>query len=737
MRYLMLGLVGVILLAAVGYGADSGWQAFANSNYVTSIWPGGSRVMWGSRGGVVYYDRETATFGEKTLKSENGLRSSVVSAVAADAAGRTWIGTEYKGLCVLDGGTWQFHDTENFHLLSDYVLDIATYGDMAAVGTSAGMSLFKDGQFQSFFSGNDWQRSGCDSVLAVAIADEQSLVGTECGVFALRLENRTWSQLIPNKGARHIAYDGDSLFWILTYDSIYTYNGSDLRLIPRKFIEPDLVRDIGAHGASVWVITSNGPSRYDFTNKWWTRSKTGLPADLMDARRVRVAEDGTAWIGTKNGAGWYGNGSWTIVASPGPGSNYVQDICVENSGRVWFTTGYRFRGGPLGSDVGILRYTPATGGWDQLAYPTLPSNRAFACETNPADGLIWVGYWESLGGLASYNPSTDQWRSYGDSLESRVVSAIYIDPNENVVFSEYTWGLGIRTKDGDFIHYSAEDEVRCLNSRCVTAVGPGFGDAYMLGNYFVSTGENCEAEVVRLGVGGDLLSKDDDTCDVWNTTAGWPQGMATYTFALDQFGVQWLGSGGGLGAYDPAGQRWHRTNTQLGSVWDIEIDQYGDRWIACDKGLFVIKGYGLDWADFEKVDVYDSDNSPLEPVPVKALEFDADGSLWIGTAGGGIYNYVPARPEPGRHAWINVFPNPYVARQKASADGIRFSEFMQGTTLRIYTVAGDLVDEINPEDAWDTTNGAGEEVVSGVYIYAGQALDGSDFKGKLVIVRLP
>jgi hypothetical protein len=78
-----------------------------------------------------------------------------------------------------------------------------------------------------------------------------------------------------------------------------------------------------------------------------------------------------------------------------------------------------------------------------------------------------------------------------------------------------------------------------------------------------------------------------------------------------------------------------------------------------------------------------------------------------------------------------------VARQKAGGDGVRFSGFLQGTTLRIYTVAGDLVREVNPEDVWDTANAAGEQVVSGVYIYAGRAIDGSDFKGRLVIVRLP
>lgn len=737
MRYVTLGVLGIVLLVGVGLGAEPAWEVFVNSNYVTSIWPAGGRVVWGSQGGVVGYYPETRTFAEKIVKSLGGLRSSVVSAVAADGANRTWIGTAYEGLCVLDDGRWQFHNTGNFHLLSDCVLDISVHGDMAGVGTPAGLSLFRAGQFESFFNGNDWYRSGCDSVVTVATLDDRSLIGTSCGVFELRHEGRTWTELIPNKSTQRIVHDGGDLFWILTYDSIYTYDGTDIEVISKRFIEPDIIRDMGAHGASVWVATNNGPARYDFTNKWWVRARTGLSKELWDARKVRVAEDGTAWIGTRNGAGCYGDTYWTVITAPGPGSNYVQDVCMEGTDKVWFTTGYRFRGGPLGSDNGILRYRPASAEWEHLTWPDLPSNRAFACETHPADGSIWIGYWESWGGLARYDPSTSQWRSYLDSLQSGVVSAIYIDPRDNVVFSEYTWGLGMMTKEGKFLHYSKEDESPCISSRCITAVGPGFGGTYMLGNYFVSAGEECVSEVVRLDIGEDILSKRDDTCEVWTSDAGWPEGMATYDFAVDRFGTQWLGSGGGLGAYDPGSKRWYRTNAHLESVWDIEIDRYGKIWIACDKGLFVLKGYGLYWDDFEFIDVYDSENSPLEPVPVKAIEFDAEGSLWIGTAGAGIYKLVPPKPGPGQQAWIEVFPNPYVARQRTKAEGIRFSGFRQGSPLRIYTVAGDLVREIDPENAWDTKNGAGEEVVSGVYIYAGTAIDGSDFKGRLVIVRLP
>jgi ligand-binding sensor domain-containing protein len=732
MRQVIVGVALVLLTISAGLAED--WEVFLNSNNITTIWLDGRRVLWGSAGAVVAYDVDTETF-HKTVKSVGGLRSNTVTAVAADDDGRVWIGTAKNGLCVEDDGSWQFHDTRNFHLLSNDVLDISASGNMVAVGTSKGLSLFREGQFVRFFNGNDWSHTGCDSVLAVTLTAGQAMVGTSCGMFAYQLEGQTWSEVIAARSTNRIAYDGDGVFWILASDSIYTYDGTSLALVTKLGILPDLLRDIGANGSLAVVATNNGPSRYDSALKRWVRIKTGLPTELLDSRRVRVGEDGNVWMGTDDGLGLYQGSSWTITKSPGPASNYVQDICVERGGRVWFGTGYRFRGGAVGSDVGILRYDPDDGEWDQLKSPAIPSNRAYACETDPSDGSIWVGFWENAGALMRFDPATSNWTSYADSLKSRIVGALYFDQDSNLVFPEYVWGLGIRSKSGKFYHYSADDDDPCFKSRCITAVGPGPGGTYMLGNYFVSTEDPCIAEVVNLGVGEDLADKTDDLCQVWTSSAGWPQGIATYTFAVDPYGVIWLGSGGGLGAYDPWCGKWHATNVQVGSVWEVEVDSYGRLWLACDEGLFVLEGHGVEWDDFGVIQAFDSDNSILEGVPVKAIEFDADGAVWIGTGGGGIYRYAPGASVPPASTWINVYPNPYLAFEDACGKGIRFSGHQPGSVISIYTMSGQLVREIATDEAWDATNAAGEEVVSGLYLFLGKAEDGKDFKGRVVIVR--
>ena len=157
--------------------------------------------------------------------------------------------------------------------------------------------------------------------------------------------------------------------------------------------------------------------------------------------------------------------------------------------------------------------------------------------------------------------------------------------------------------------------------------------------------------------------------------------------------------------------------------------------MATSTGLYVLKGYGTRWTDFsDDYEKYDASNSPLDDSPVKALAFDADGALWIGTGGGGIFKLTLPHEESAKQ-WVDVFPNPYYAWQDTDGEGIRFLGFKPGSMVSIFTVAGDLVAEMDPTGPWHCTNTDGEDVVSGVYVYHSYAENGQEFIGKLVIVR--
>jgi hypothetical protein len=79
---------------------------------------------------------------------------------------------------------------------------------------------------------------------------------------------------------------------------------------------------------------------------------------------------------------------------------------------------------------------------------------------------------------------------------------------------------------------------------------------------------------------------------------------------------------------------------------------------------------------------------------------------------------------------VAVVPNPYRATEvwdPAAANEIHFINLPSRAKIRIYTVSGDLVAEIEHKDTvrdyerWDLKNGRGREISSGIYIYRVEA----------------
>jgi len=75
---------------------------------------------------------------------------------------------------------------------------------------------------------------------------------------------------------------------------------------------------------------------------------------------------------------------------------------------------------------------------------------------------------------------------------------------------------------------------------------------------------------------------------------------------------------------------------------------------------------------------------------------------------------------------VSVVPNPFRAHEawdQAGSNEVHFINLPVEARIRIYTVAGDLVRDLQHNDPvrdferWDLKNGAGQDVVSGIYVY--------------------
>jgi ligand-binding sensor domain-containing protein len=652
-----------------------------------------------------------------------------VTAVARSSDGALWMGTRGEGVSVRrSDGSWDWHSTTTLRLLSDHVNDIDSYGPLTVVATTGGISLFQDGEFWTFFDGTDWANSGCSEALSVALNETEILVGANCGVYSFDIDQRQWDEVLTGRSARSMDYNNTGLFWIVAEESIYTYDSADLDVIPKTFIKPDDLYVIGALDTTVWVATSGGPSRYDFSTQSWKLNTTGLPRSLWDVSSIFVSGPGPSdgvWLGTEEGMAGLVQGEWELYRSGGPAGNYVEDIEVDSEGTLWCATGTRWSGIDDAS-IGLLTFDGF--GWDQVTTPTLNSNNTYALDNHP-DGSLWVGFWG--GGLMSFDPTGGQWTSHPEVLNSPVISAVHIEPDGTIYLGEYLEGLGVVCPDGSDIHYTYDEVPSCVGSQCITAVGSA-PDGVMIGVYSAGDVEyTCPGIAIQLDIGSQCTDKGDDDCRSWGEQGGWISGFG-YAATTDVYGVGWLGTSGGLSAFDGT---WHKVSSQMGSVWDIEVDSFGSKWVATDRGIYVLKGFGTEWEDFEDDAVlYDDSNSPMDGSPIKALAFDSEGVLWIGTSGGGIYRFSAPQESPNKQ-WVDVYPNPYYHWKDDEGKGIRFKGFMPGKRIRIYTVAGDLVTEISPDEPWMATNAAGKDVVPGVYIYHTYAENGSEFFGRLTVIR--
>jgi hypothetical protein len=111
---------------------------------------------------------------------------------------------------------------------------------------------------------------------------------------------------------------------------------------------------------------------------------------------------------------------------------------------------------------------------------------------------------------------------------------------------------------------------------------------------------------------------------------------------------------------------------------------------------------------------------------------------------------VPGTPPPDNLERVAVVPNPYKGHAEwdpAVGEGrVHFVHVPAGATVRIFTTSAELVRELTMdansspggttgELAWDLKNGKGEKVVSGIYIYQVETLEGRTRKGHFVIIK--
>jgi len=93
---------------------------------------------------------------------------------------------------------------------------------------------------------------------------------------------------------------------------------------------------------------------------------------------------------------------------------------------------------------------------------------------------------------------------------------------------------------------------------------------------------------------------------------------------------------------------------------------------------------------------------------------------------------------------VIVVPNPFRGADRWDQPGVsrvQFQNLPAQATVRVYTISGDLVAELDKTDPqtgsldWNLQNGDGQDVASGIYMYHVKSSQGYESKGHFVIIR--
>jgi len=159
----------------------------------------------------------------------------------------------------------------------------------------------------------------------------------------------------------------------------------------------------------------------------------------------------------------------------------------------------------------------------------------------------------------------------------------------------------------------------------------------------------------------------------------------------------------------------------------LASDKRNNLWVGTSSGLALVPAAG------GQPQAFTAQNSDLINDQIEALSFDDKSNQLAIFTGGGLSLLDLDVGNAGESNRVYAYPNPFNIRL-GNEDRLAFSLDQRGD-VKIFTVAGDLVNSTTVNAGWDGRNESGELVASGIYIFYIKAEDGSHYTGKIFVIR--
>jgi ligand-binding sensor domain-containing protein len=336
------------------------------SDYVTAIARDAIGNLWfGSENGLTMYNGTTFT----NYPSTDSPASNDVTTIASDPAGNLWVGVKtrcdiyecYGALSKFDGANWTTYDNAGYGKFSDITAIASDPAGNVWFGTgvicpkapcySEGIRKFDGASWTSYTTADGLAGNYVTTIASDSLGNMWFGTGFACF----------------NGG--QCSGPGVSKFDGTAWTTYTTGDG----------LADNYVTTITSDSAgNTWFGTDGyGVSKYDGSNWTTYTSADGLAEDLITA----IASDpaGNIWLGTDKGVSKFDGTSWTTYTTAnGLVSDWIKAIASDPSGNIW-----------LGTDKGVSKFDGTS--WttyteaDGLVYDRV------TLITSDANGNLWFG----------------------------------------------------------------------------------------------------------------------------------------------------------------------------------------------------------------------------------------------------------------------------------------------------------------------------------------------------------
>lgn len=531
-----------------------------------------------------------------TYDVTDGLAGPMVQAMLQDRHGQMWFGTRSNGLSRFDGSRWRTWDKDdglpgndiwNLHEDRQGRLWIASKKGLARMD-STGIVLFGDDA--GFAEGQ---------IYDISEDGQGRLWFAVLGIGLLSYDGGTWDLIDHEDGLQDTRVTGvtfapDGAMWVSTVTGVERlHDGTWASFDSGDELPPTAAFSITSdQSGAVWVtFQRGGVARFDGSE--WIRYGPEDAAPLTTVLHAYEDPEGGYWFSAIAGAVGWKDGVWTAVSPDPPLPHHtVHQVLRDREGALWFAT--------MG---GAARFDSELAVFDAESQLPGPADHLF----DASNGDLWIAH-DGQSGVSRLRDGTLTTWSGDDGLPG-IVHKVAEDRGGRI------WMMtdrGAARFDGDA--WSLLTATNSLPDKTVISFAQTADGTYWFGT---------DNGLARWN--GQLMA-------VFGPEDGLP-GREVLDLLETSAGTLWIATDYGVAFYDEG--RFHSYTPDSGMpeyVLDIEEDPNGDLWFATHGGIARMHP-GTD-----SIDVYTTHDG-LASNDVHSLRFAADGTLWIGTDGGGISRF--------------------------------------------------------------------------------------------------